>query len=280
MIEGQLDPLAVCGGEQPVAAAAERLRVVGGERVSGERDRQLVEARCAGEDPLALCSRPALVRRSPIATAPSPSSAGRPLLHLDRELLLDAAARHRLAFGQRLFEPLQHGTQLELAHEVAQRAAVGLGTHRLGQVDAGLDLVLERRQLLRHARVVGVIDQVLLAFRAGDLLDVVEHALQRAELLQQLGRGLLADPGDAGDVVGGVAPQAHQVGDPIRRHPVALFDRGLVVDLGLGNPARGAHHPHSGRDQLVGVAVAGDDHHGDPLLARLTASEAITSSAS
>ena len=114
-----------------------------------------------------------------------------------------------------------------------------------------------------------MLGQVLLAFGAGDLVDACQHLVQRAELLQQLGRGFLADPGDAGDVVGGVAAQPHQVGDQLRRHPVALLDRGAVVDLGLGDPARGAHHPHPLVDQLVGVAVAGHDHHLDPLLARL-----------
>ena len=146
----------------------------------------------------------------------------------------------------------------------------GSRVHRRRQVDPGLDVVLERRQVLRHAGVVGVLGQVLLAFGAGDLVDACQHLLQRAELLQQLGRGFLADPRDAGDVVGGVAAQAHQVGDQLRRHPVALFDRGAVVDLRLGDPARGAHHPHPVADQLVGVAVAGDDHHLDPLLARLS----------
>ena len=145
----------------------------------------------------------------------------------------------------------------------------GCGRHRRVQVDAGLDVVLQRRQLLRHAGVVGVLDQVLLALGAGDLVDAGQHLLQRAELLQQLGRRLLADPGNAGDVVGGVAAQAHQVGDQLRRHAVALADGIAVVDLGLGDPARGAHHPHPLADQLVGVAVAGDDHHRDPLLARL-----------
>ena len=81
--------------------------------------------------------------------------------------------------------------------------------------------------------------------------------------------GFLADPGDAGDVVGGVAAQPHQVGDQLRRHAVALLDGGGVVDLRLADPFRGAHHPHPLADQLVGVAVAGDDHHLDPLLARL-----------
>ena len=176
--------------------------------------------RGAGDDALAVGGRPALaVDRQRRAGPPLAEVGRRALLDLDLELGLDAATRHRLALGQRFFEALHHGAQLELAHEVAQGAAVGLGRHRRGQVDTGLDVVLERRQLLRHAGVVGVLDQVLLAFGAGDLLDAGQHLLQRAELLQQLGRGLLADPGDAGDVVGGVAAQAHQVGDQLRRRP-------------------------------------------------------------
>ncbi len=223
VVQRQLDPLAGGGGEQSVAAAAERLRVVGGERMGGEGDRQLVERRGAGEDPLPLGGGPAVAgdRQRHRALA---EIAGRPLLDLDRQLLLDPAAGNRLALGKRLFQPLHHRPQLELAHEVAQDAAVGLRRHRLPQVDARVDVVLERRQLLRHARVVGVLDQVLLALGAGDLLDARQDSLQRAEPLQQLGGRLLADPGDAGDVVGGVAAQPHQVDDQLRRHPVALDD--------------------------------------------------------
>ncbi len=91
---------------------------------------------------------------------------------------------------------------------------------------------------------------------------------KRAEPLEELGGGFLADPRHAGDVVRGVAAQPHQVGDQLRRHAVALQHRVCVVDLGLGDSARGAHHPNSPPDQLVGVAIAGDDHHRDPLLAR------------
>ncbi len=128
---------------------------------------------------------------------------------------------------------------------------------------------MERRQLLRHAGVLGVLGQVLLALGAGYLLDAGQHVLQRAELLQQLGRGLLTDTRHPRNVVGGVAAQPHQVGDQLRGDPVALEDRVAVVDLGLGDPARGAHHPDPVADHLVGVAVAGDDHHRDSLLAGL-----------
>ena len=58
-------------------------------------------------------------------------------------------------------------------------------------------------------------------------------------------------------------------------HPLA------VVDLGVGDAARGGHHPDPVADELVDVAVAGDDHHRDaPPRARWRARVAITSSAS
>ena len=218
----QLDPLAGGGGEQAVAAAAERLGVVGDERPAAERDRELVVARGAGEDPLAVGGGPAVAVDRQRRPAPRRGPPASPSTASTSSSVSTLRPGHRLALGQRFFEPLQHRPQLELAHEVAQGAAVGLGVHRRRQVDPGLDVVLQRRQLLRHAGVVGVLDQVLLAFGAGDLVDAGQHLLQRAELLQQLGRGLLADPGDAGDVVGGVAAQPHQVGDQLRRHAVAL----------------------------------------------------------
>ena len=93
--------------------------------------------------------------------------------------------------------------------------------------------------------------------------------LEVAEALQQVRRGLVADAGDARDVVRGVALQPVEVGDQLRRDPVAV-DHGLaVVDLRLGDPAARRHHPHALADDLEHVAVAGHDHDVDPLLARL-----------
>jgi len=43
-----------------------------------------------------------------------------------------------------------------------------------------------------------VLDEVLPAFGAAHLLDVREHVLERAELLQQLRGGLVAIPGTPG----------------------------------------------------------------------------------
>ena len=53
--------------------------------------------------------------------------------------------------------------------------------------------------------------QVLLALGARDLVDRVQHLLERAELLQELRGGLVADARDARDVVRGVALEADQV---------------------------------------------------------------------
>ena len=107
------------------------------------------------------------------------------------------------------------------------------------------------------------VGQVLLALGAGDLVDVAEHALEVAEALQQLGGGLVADARDARDVVAGVALEADEVRDLLGRDAVALDHALAVVDLGVGDAARGGHDPHAVADELVGVAVAGDDHHGD-----------------
>ena len=49
-------------------------------------------------------------------------------------------------------------------------------------------------------------------------------------------------PGNAGDVVGGVPLEPVEVGDQLGRDAVAVDHRLAVVDLGLGDAARGGHH--------------------------------------
>ena len=77
---------------------------------------------------------------------------------------------------------------------------------------------------------------------------------------------LVADARDAGDVVGGVALEPDEVRDQLRRDAVAVDHALAVVDLRVGHAAARAHDPHAVVDQLVGVAVARDDHHRDPAL--------------
>ena len=192
------------------------------------------------------------------------------LLDLDRARVGRLRARDRLDLGglERLLEPAQRVAQLPVAEDGAQVRAVGRAGDLGVEVDVDRHVADHRRELLGHARVVRVHGQVLLALGAGDLVDAREHRLEVPEPLEQLGGGLVADAGDARDVVAGVALEADEVRDLLRRDAVAVDHALAVVDLGVGDAARGGHDPHAVADQLVGVAVAGDDHHGDVPLAR------------
>ena len=247
--------------EPCAATAALRLGVVEGQRV-------FVNPLGEGREIVVVA------RHHAIAVCPGPPSLGdghghrtlrevrrSPLFRLDHQHLLDGAIRDVL--GELLVEALHHGAELELRRHVAQAAAIRRCPRLLADVDRDVYVVVERGQLLRDTGVVGVLGQVLLALGAGDLVDAVEHGLQRPELLQELGRGLVADPRDARDVVGGVPLQADQVRDELWRHAVALDHSVAVVDLGVGHSAGGGHDPHPVADHLVDVAIAGDDHHGD-----------------
>ena len=146
--------------------------------------------------------------------------------------------------------------------------AVGLARQLGLEVEVDGHVAHHRRQPLGHARVLGVVGQVLLALGAGDLIDAGQHVLERAEALQQLGRRLVADPRDARDVVRRVALEPDEVRHELGRDAVAVDHALAVVDLRVGDAARRRHHPHAVADELVGVAVARDDHHRDVPLPR------------
>ena len=101
--------------------------------------------------------------------------------------------------------------------------------------------------------------------RFGPLMSSMWSSTSSSEpnALDQLAGGLVADPGNAGDVVGGVSLEPVEVGDQLRRDAVAV-DHGLaVVDLRLGDAPRRRHHLHQAVvvDQLEDVAVARHDRH-------------------
>ena len=145
--------------------------------------------------------------------------------------------RGRVGRAERLLQPSERLAQLELPKHVTQPRAVGLLRRELRDVEAiERDLTLGGREVLGDPGVVGVLGQVLLALGAGDLVDRVEHVLQRAEPVEQVGGGLVADPGDAGDVVRGVALEPEEIGHQLRRDPVAVDHALAVVHLGVGDP--------------------------------------------
>ena len=224
------------GGEQAVAAAAERLDVVGDERRARRaRPRaRRVERR-----------RRRSARRRPPPSVAVERQRDRALGEVGRRCPPRPRPRARS-------RPLRPGTASPSGSASSSRSITARSSNsrmksrrapRSGsaaiaspQVDLGLDVVLHRRQLLRDAGVVGVLDQVLLALGAGDLVDVREHLLERSRTAAAAAAAVFSPiPGTPG-MLSEVSPaQAHQVGDQLRRHPVALDHRLAVVDLGLGD---------------------------------------------
>ena len=113
---------------------------------------------------------------------------GRRALLPPRPTIVSSTARSGTSSPELLVEALDHRAQLELRRHLAQPAAVGLARAIARVTSIGdLDVVVQGRELLRDAGVVGVLGEVLLALRARDLVDVVEHLLQRAELAAAAG---------------------------------------------------------------------------------------------
>ena len=169
-----------------------------------------------------------------------------------------------LGRGQRLVElvdPLHERPELEPPEHLLELRAVGRRQHELSRVAVDVEVAAHRRQHLRLAGLVGVLAQ---RPRAGgrQLVDVLEHALDGLELLDQLGGGLVTDAGHAGDRVGRVALEADQIGDLLRRHAEAGGDSLRRVHVHVGDPSRSHHQADVLGDELERVAVGGDDAGG------------------
>ena len=95
--------------------------------------------------------------------------------------------------------------------------------------------------------------------RAGELVRVRDHLLERAVLRDELTRRLVADPGDAGDRVRGVALEADEVRHLVGAHAVAELDALGRVDVHVRHAARRHHQRDVRRAELERVAVGGDD---------------------
>ncbi len=120
-----------------------------------------------------------------------------------------------------------------------------------------------------------VVAQDLLDAGGLHLVNMGINLLDRAELLQQLGGGLLANARNLGDVVGGVASQSLVVGNQRRGEAVALLSGRHVVDLCVAEAdAPRGDHVDGWLHQLQGVGVACHDQSHHSLLHRLVCQRA------
>jgi hypothetical protein len=121
--------------------------------------------------------------------------------------------------------------RLGLRREEPRTAEIELGERRFIAAERAVDAEgIERRQV-GH---VGELDQAagqlglglerldVLALLALELIAVGQHRGEVAVLLEQLGRGLRADAGDAGNVVGAVADHAQVIDHLLRRDALLL----------------------------------------------------------
>ena len=173
---------------------------------------------------------------------------------------LDALEHHRRGRdgGIEIVHTAEQAAKLELAEHLLQPRPVGRREDELRRVAVELEVSPHRRELLRDLRLVGVLADVLPPGRR-QLLDVLDHAFERAVLLDQLGRRLVTDPRDPRNVVRAVSLEPDEVGDLLRRDPEAGLDALGRVDVHVGDASRRHHQGHVLRDQLERVAVRGDD---------------------
>ena len=166
------------------------------------------------------------------------------------------ARRHGLV---ELVDAVQQVAELEAPEHLAQLASGRAARARAA--DGSQSMSRSRRIVASsfdEARLVGELDHVLLA-RRRELVRVRDHLLDRAVLRDQLPGGLVADAGDAGDVVGGVALQPDEVRNLLGLDAVARLDALGRVDLHVADAARRHHQRDVVGDELERVAVGRDD---------------------
>ena len=102
--------------------------------------------------------------------------------------------RHRLV---ELVDAAEQRPELEAAEHLLQLGTIGWSQHERRRVEVEIEVAPHRCELLRDARLVGVLGDVLPA-RRRELLGVRDHLLERAVLGDQLAAVLSPIPGTPG----------------------------------------------------------------------------------
>ena len=182
---------------------------------------------------------------------------------------VEAALGLRLGAGQRGEQPVAQHPELQVVEELcAPRRGPTAGRRgRPGPSSSGTS-----RTSSVSRRFCSTERQVLaqrLADLALDLVDPVDQRVERAELADPLGRGLLPHARDARQVVARVAAQRREVGVLRRGQAVLGLDLLRGEPGQVGDALARVEHGDVVVDQLERVAVAGADQHVHALLDRL-----------
>ena len=163
--------------------------------------------------------------------------------------------------GERLGQPVVERPELEEVEQASDFFGVGLRRRDVVEADVELDIAQQHHDLGVAPRPLLVLGQVLTQLRRL-VVGVGEDAVEPAVGRDQLRRGLLADARHARQVVRRIASQRRVLDVLGGRDAGALLDAGLVVERVVGHASAVVQHLDVRVfDELVGVAVAGDDEH-------------------
>ena len=143
-----------------------------------------------------------------------------------------------------------------------------------------LHIEVERHIAVDGGKPVAVLRGLLAVLQLGAgtlfdalVVDVRVHALERAEVVQQLHGGLFTDTGHARDIVRRIAHERLEINQANRVEAVFLAEGGGVIGLvgGLSHAGGDQHNGRAAADKLQAVAVTGYDHAGVAVLVRAAA---------
>ena len=163
----------------------------------------------------------------------------------------------RLARDRR--QPFDERPELVLAKQADDRVAVVVAQASGLEVDRDRQVAHDRREVLAHVDLVAVFAELVAELLRRHLVEAGEERVEVAELADHLRSGLLADAGDARDVVGRVALERLVVDHLIGTQPESLVDPCDVVHHGVLDAGSGRHQSDARGHELEHVEVDGHD---------------------